>query len=129
MKNHLIIRIITRLLYLINPINLKRICISSWLVDGRFLVIFGLGVIDQRLVSLNSWLVSKYTPHGLIIKYSYVLRINVIPFSEDRFKCDTCEFRCVTKHILKNHILRKHTERDAMRLGLISSRFLNISLS
>jgi len=34
---------------------------------------------------------------------------------DENFACTKCEFRCVTEHMLKNHMLRKHTEKEAMR--------------
>ena len=29
--------------------------------------------------------------------------------------CELCDFKCIAEHMLKNHVLRKHTQKSAMR--------------
>ena len=31
------------------------------------------------------------------------------------FSCEYCEFKCIAEHMLKNHVMRKHTQKSAMR--------------
>ena len=35
------------------------------------------------------------------------------------FACEICDFKCIAGHILKNHMLRKHTEKAAMQFNCI----------
>ena len=45
------------------------------------------------------------------------------------FTCESCDFKCIAEHMLKNHMLRKHTEKSAMRFHCNQCSYATIEKS